>query len=330
MTVIGLDIGHSAVKVVGVADLRRKAMIFPSVISGAIRISDDGERRASEQDTVTINNVSYFTGDTARIQGGANVVMGLADGWVSSPQHEVLLVSALERMRREGFELDKSGLLVVGLPSSLYDQQKEALRQVCAKHTEAEVKVLRQPMGAYHATMFNEYGILNQGRSMKDDSFGLVDVGYYTTDFTLVVNGRQAERAAASIDGMRKVSEALQKELYSEGYHVDLQECEEILRTRRLVNFGQVVDATPFVVRASKFMIDAILDNANRLLGADARRLNGVIVAGGGADFVVRDLQTQWPHAIKALDSRMAIADGYSRFGMALMKAHRQSVAVAA
>lgn len=320
-TVIGLDIGHSAVKAVGVSDLNRKAMTFPSLVTGAFHISDEQERRVADMDTVMVNGTKYFTGETARIQGGSNVVVGLSDDWVESAQHEALLLSALNKMRREGIELDDRGVLVLGLPSSLYDRQKEALKKLAEKHTEADVKILRQPMGGYYTAMLNEHGGVQEGRSMKEDSFGVVDIGYYTTDFMLVIGGHHVERGVDSSDGMRMAAQALQRELVAIGNHIDLTECEEVLRTRRLVDFGKVIDATPYVVNSAKFMIDAIVDKATQVLGADARRLNGVIVTGGGAEFVYEELRNVWPHVVKSPDHRMAIADGYARFGMAYRKA---------
>jgi len=326
-SVIGLDIGHSAVKVVGVSGGRRKTAVFPSQVSGAFHISDEQERRVAEMDTVSVGGVKYFTGETARIQGGSNVVVGLSDDWIESPQHEALLLSALGKMRREGVSLEDGGILVLGLPSSLYDRQKDTLRKLAERHVKADIKVLRQPMGGYYTAMLNEHGAIQEGRSMKDDSFGVVDIGYYTTDFMLVIGGHHVERGVDSSDGMRMAAQALQRELVSIGNHIDLPECEEVLRTRKLIDYGKVIDASPYVVNSAKFMVDAIVDKATQVLGADARRLNGVIVTGGGAEFVYDELKRVWPHVTKSPDHRMAIADGYARFGLAYHKAKQAAAA---
>ena len=65
-------------------------------------------------------------------------------------------------------------------------------------------------------------------------------------------------------------------------------------------------------------LVDEVVDTATRLMEPYARRLDGVIVAGGGADMVYGVLRDRWPHAIKAEDPRFSVAEGMRRFGAAL------------
>lgn len=313
---IGLDVGHSAVKVVGLAGGLVKRITFPSLVMRAVEIHDDQERSHAQLDTVSVNGVSYFTGRTARIQGGAEVIAGVTDDWVTSPQYEALVQSSLDRMARAGLSIGEGDILVVGLPSGIYNTQKEIVRSICAKHTSAIVRVIRQPQGAYYSVMLNEHGEEAEGRFMEDESWAVVDVGYHTTDFLLMIDGHMAMRADKHTSGMRQASQSLMAILSAEGFNVDIQECDEVLSSGKLVNYGQVVDVVPFVFKALQPLIDAIADNANRYLGADARRLRGVIVAGGGAVHVGAALRKQWPHTIVSADPRMSIAEGFARFGL--------------
>ena len=51
------------------------------------------------------------------------------------------------------------------------------------------------------------------------------------------------------------------------------------------------------------------------------RKLDGVLLAGGGAPIVHPHIQAKWPHAYLADKPRLAVAEGMRRFGMALLLA---------
>ena len=51
-TVIGLDVGHSSVKVVAASSSGRHQFLFPSVAIPAFAISDEGEARIAAMETV--------------------------------------------------------------------------------------------------------------------------------------------------------------------------------------------------------------------------------------------------------------------------------------
>jgi plasmid segregation protein ParM len=68
---IGLDIGHSAVKV-ALSDSKgeRHHLVVPTAVCQAFRISDEIEAERAAKETVRVGNVDYFIGETAVIQGG--------------------------------------------------------------------------------------------------------------------------------------------------------------------------------------------------------------------------------------------------------------------
>jgi plasmid segregation protein ParM len=61
-----------------------------------------------------------------------------------------------------------------------------------------------------------------------------------------------------------------------------------------------------------------IVDTAARLIEPYARKLNGVIVAGGGAEFMFQELSRRWPHAVKPSSPRFSVAEGMRRYGLML------------
>ena len=57
--VIGMDIGHSTVKISATDISEDVAIIFPSSVCPAMRISDDGEARKAYFDTVTVDGPDW-------------------------------------------------------------------------------------------------------------------------------------------------------------------------------------------------------------------------------------------------------------------------------
>ncbi len=323
MQIVGLDIGHSAVKVVAHFSGQRTEFLFPSVVTKAFTISDEAEAHRAARETVRVKGQDWFTGDTAVIQGGGNALSGLTDNWIETVQHDALFLSALKRLEARGLKVTSDTMIVLGLPAQLYSQQKEKVRAAFQEQVQAEYKVVPQPMGPYQAMMLDPEGLPVKGRSMDGESWGVVEVGHYTTDFMLTKHGRWIEKAAGSCPGMRVAVDAIQRLLAADGVNADLLECQEILRTKKYNNFGRVIDATHYVRQAARVLVDAVVDNAERLIAEHARQLNGVIVAGGGADFIIETLQERWPHAIMAKDPRMAVAEGFCRLGLGISHARR-------
>lgn len=331
MNIVGLDIGHSAVKVVSNFGGARSDFLFPSVVVKAFPISDEAESNRAARDMVRVGGQEWFTGDTAVIQGGGNAINGLSDNWIETTQHDALFLSALKRLEARGFRVGSDTMIVMGLPAHLYAQQKDKLKASCSKYIEAEFRVVPQPMGPYQGMMLDKDGYPVKGRSMEGESWGVVEVGHFTSDFMLTKSGRWIEKASGSCSGMRVAVDALQRLLAAADINADLLECQEILRTRKFSNFGKSIDATQYVRQAARVLVDEVVDNADRLIAEHARRLNGVIVAGGGADFIIETLQERWPHAQMAKEPRMAVAEGFCRLGLGIMLARKiKSESVAA
>lgn len=330
MNIVGLDIGHSAVKVVASFSGERVEFMFPSVVVKAFPISDEAESHRAARDVVRVDGKEWFTGETAVIQGGGNAITGLSDDWIESVQHDALFLSALKRLEARGFKVTSDTMVVMGLPAQLYGQQKDRLKAACSKYVQAEFRVVPQPMGPYQAMMLDKDGMPVKGRSMEGESWGVVEVGHYSADFMLTKSGRWIEKASGSCAGMRVAVDAIHRLLLADNINADLLECQEILRTKQLSSFGRMVDADKYVRQAARVLVDEVEDHANRLIAEHARRLNGIIVAGGGADFIIETLQERWPHAIVSKDPRMAVAEGFCRLGLGISHARKMVPGAAA
>jgi plasmid segregation protein ParM len=313
---IGLDIGHSAVKV-AVSDSKgkRNAFIIPTALCQAFKISDEAEAERAARETVRVGNVDYFIGETAVIQGGINVTSGLSEDWVSTPEHTALMIGAFKKAKEfAGVDQPK---LVLGLPTHLYSRQREKLREIASNALPVnDVRVVPQPMGPYFEAMFDEKGV--PASAVNEESWGVVEIGYFTTDFMLMMNGRWVEKASGTCSGARVAAEHLQRILSENGVTADLPECEEALRKKYIRNFTSKIDVTKEVNEAVGILANEVIDHATRLMEPYARRLDGVIVAGGGADFMFDKIKERWPHATSPQNPRFSVAEGMRRFASML------------
>jgi len=313
---IGLDIGHSAVKVaVSNPKGERHHFIVPTAVCRAVKISDEAEADRAAKETATINGVDYFFGDTAVVQGGINVTTGLSEDWINTPEHTALMLGSFRKAQAfTGVEQPK---VVLGLPTHLYARQKEKMRDMASTVLGIkDVRIVPQPMGPYFESMFDEKGV--PASAVNEEAWGVVEIGYFTTDFMLMKNGRWVEKASGGCSGARVAAEHLQRILSKKDMTVDLLECEEALRKKFIRNFRERIDVSADVAEAVGVLANEVVDTATRLMEPYARQLDGVIVAGGGAAFMYETIKHRWPHAVCPQIPRMSVAEGMRRFAAML------------
>ena len=320
-TAIGFDVGRSSVKIVAARDGMRQELLFPSAVCPAFTINDERGAARAAAETVFVDGRHFFIGETALLQGGDDLSGGLRDDWVYSDQHAALFLGGLKKLHSTGMVGIDTALIVVGLPGALYASQKAGLGQALGKLVpRAEIRVMPQPMGPYQELVFTADGQENRSVNADDDSYAVIEVGQYTTDFALLLHGHTIENAFGSCDGMRIAAEHLQRSLRQSQLSVSMVEATDLLRTRTLRNFGERIDVGEHVTRAVDPLAAQIVDKANQLIGKSARSLDGILVAGGGAPLVLGALQKTWPHARLSANSRFSVAEGFCRYSMAFSR----------
>lgn len=317
-TAIGFDVGRSSVKIVAARDGVRQELLFPSAVCPAFTVNDERGAARAAAETVFIDGRYFFIGETALLQGGDDLSGGLRDDWVYSDQHAALFMGGLKKLTATGIAGIDTALIVVGLPGALYASQKAGLGQALGKLVpRAEIRVMPQPMGPYQELVFTADGQESRAVNADDDSYAVIEVGQYTTDFALLLHGHTIENAFGSCDGMRIAAEHLQRSLRQSQFAVSMAEATDLLRTKTLKNFGDRIDITEEVLRAVEPLAAQIVDKANQLIGKSARSLDGILVAGGGAPLVLNSLRKTWPHARLSENSRFSVAEGFCRYSLA-------------
>ncbi|AET95231.1 hypothetical protein BSFA1_79630 (plasmid) [Burkholderia sp. SFA1] len=336
-TIIGLDVGRSAVKATAFASGMFYPLTFPSIVSPAIDLTDESTARKAEAETIVVAGRRYFTGDTARLQGSAGTTVGLSHNWTSTPEYLALVGSTMKRFAAKGVPGLTDPLLVIGTPASLYGSQQEQLKAETLKIVQAEIRVLPQPMGAYCDFYLDKSGVPVKTH-MQDDagrkkSWAVIEVGHFTTDFLLMLEGQYIERGASSCEGLNFAAEHLLRILNAKDIHSNLIECELAIRTKTILQYGRDVDIAEEVAEAVSHVAQKIISKADSLLSTDVRKLHGVLLAGGGAPLLYDELSKKWPHCVLLDNPRMAVANGFCRYGMGIalrraMRSQQESVNV--
>lgn len=330
-TCIGFDIGRSAVKIVAVHGKgERTEITYPSAFSAAVRITDDREAARAAAETVSIDGKEYFVGETAVLQGRDDLIGGLSDDWTFSVQHSALFLSGMKKLHAAGIPNVDAAVVVAGLPARLYAHQKAQYGASLSKlATRAEVKVVPQSLGPYYTMMLSRDGSQDPKFNSDDDSWGIIEVGQYTTDFALVEGGRTVENAFGSCEGMRVAAEALIKiVLERHNLNITLSDATDALAVPKMKNFGKIIDLEEEVALAVAPLSQTIHQKAQQLFGDRIRKMDGIRLAGGGAPLVSTALAKAWPTTSVADNSRFAVAEGFCRFALGL-ELYRNSTAEA-
>lgn len=321
-TVVGLDVGRSAIKVVSYANGVRFSIMYPTLAVPAVALTDPATAERAKAETEIVDGKSYFTGDTARLQGNLTTTIGLNDDWTDTPEYLALVKSAFTRLDKAGVPDLDSAFVVIGTPSKLYGTRQERLveqtKRVLPK--DVEIKALPQPMGAYCDYVLDKSGLpikdklIATGGRIK--SYGVIEGGHFSTDFLLMKEGQYIERGADSCSGMSTAAEQLRRLLAKRNLTASLVECEEAFRTKTLFQFGEEIPIGNEVLEAQSHVVQEIIAKGNSLFADDARSLNGILIAGGSAEAIHAITSQTWKHSISMVNPRWSVADGFARYAL--------------
>lgn len=332
VTVIGLDVGHSAVKMV-VRGSHPFRTCFHSLACTSFPIPGDTKADQTAEDTVVVNGVSYYVGETAYFQRDRHSNtsdMGLHGDWISTPQYEALIRGALQKAELRGNDMSQL-VIVNGLPQSDLVSKKPILDSLLKKIApNAVIKTVSQPMGAFYCQNLDKFGHPVSDTAL-DERWALIDVGYYTTDLVLMDQGNRIEKASGSSIGVsRIVSGAADRITLDKDnifdhdkdnpIRVSHQRLMEAIERDSIVvkvkHLGVLLDVSHYVKQAIDSWYTDFVDAFQTKLQPYIVDLDGIIIAGGGAALLFGPLSSKWPHVKLMDDSRFAVSEGFCRFGL--------------
>lgn len=321
-TVIGLDVGRSAVKVVANVNGVFHRLQFPALVAANKTLSDEVAERKAQVDRVEVDGRTYITGDTVRLQVGQGGMVGLEHNWTEKPEYRALVASAIKRLRLQA-TLGEHPLVVVGTPAANFKATRDALKTATAAAVQgAEVKVLMQPTGAYFAHVLSTAGmpVLDAlERNGRKRSWAVVEIGHFTTDIILMKENMAVEDAIGSCEGAIEAAKGLVAKLGARNVKVDVLAAAEALRTREVLHNGSM-DVGAEVDKAVAELAQTIMTTCDALLSRHVAQVDGVLLAGGAAPLFAEALKKHWPHTMVLPEPRQAVAEGFCRFGVGMVR----------
>ena len=328
---IGIDLGHSSVKLsikkTNKIPLVGSSEIFPTVVRNWTPIANEETARKAISDTVEVNGKKFYVGITAQRQGQADSFSGQSRNWIETEQHDALLISAWNRAcnvlaSNNMAEPDRISL-VLGLPASYYSEQRNVLRTRAMSLLERLIKpnqalkifVESQSRAPLLCVVFDSYGD-ETGRAGEDESWGVVELGQYTTDFTLYDRGQEVASVAGSANGAHMVYDRIGSAFKQNNFVVDFETITTAIKYRKIKVYGKETDVNELVNPAIHEFTNYVLDEVASRFSDKAQRMDGIIVAGGGAYIVGQAIKAKYPNAIIPNNPRFAVAEGLSRFGL--------------
>lgn len=324
---IAIDGGHSMFKVraaLSSSPTARMSFQIPTVVIPAIPLSNEQTRLRADQETIEHEGRNYFFGETALRQGRSEVYTGQNVGWIESSQHDVLVLGAWRKIMQTIGNTPLRIHLVMGLPAKFVGAQRDILRQRMValltprlmQGQTLKVLVQSQADAPLQWLSIQGDGTINRERDLDAESWGVIEIGHFTTDFSLSERGAMMEYAAASCSGMHLLYEAMSSALAKEKLPTSLEIIETAIRTGKIKSYGKQIDISQLLRDASSGFESRVLDEADRIFGQKAAVLDGIVIGGGGAALLSEQLKRRFPNAAFGDEPRMMVAEGFCRLGL--------------
>lgn len=260
-------------------------------------------------------------------QGTADSESGLSENWISTSAYAALVSGAFLKLSQLPNKISTdNAIVVVGLPARYMMTQTKMLAEVMARLAPtAQVLVLPQPLGPFMCIQFDDHGLESKNHNIGKETYGIIEIGHFTTDFGVVRNGLWVDKNAGSCDGAHIVVDQVSKLIKQQrGHSMTLVETTKAIVDGNFMEYGTLVDVAPFVAASAQIRVDNVLETLDRLMDRDARSFDGIVVAGGAAQILFPMIKTKYRHAfMSSQNTRMSVAEGFYRGGCALRNDRR-------
>lgn len=327
MASFGIDIGHSSVKL-SVAMLDNPALhhsaTIPTSVMPALKISHEETARRAIINTVTLNGSSHFFGQTAIDQGSPAGFSGEDRDWIKTVTHDVLAIGAWQHAMSMINCHPRVIHLALGLPTGLFSTQKNVLRDritgllqgYLAPGQTLKIMIQQQSSVPLKNIQHLPNGLPDPKYDLGAQSWAVIDVGHFSTDFSVLLKTEFQEIGGDSITGAMKVYSAMRSEFKARGWTDTLESVDEALKTGGVLHWPGRIDVTDIIDTAVQPLREAIINRAQALFGSTSGRLNGIIVSGGIAPLVFDSIQAVFPNAVLDPIPTMSVAEGLCRGGL--------------
>ena len=334
MQVLGIDIGFGFTKATNGTD----TVIFKSLFGNASEMqfwADFGDSRPVDHIHVTIDGKSYFIGDLAEQQSSVLNYTLDQEKLITDFVH-IMTLTVAGILIKSGGNINVPVNIVSGLPIGFYKAHHQRFNEILTGHHSVtyhthdgrestkeiyinKVKMLPQPLGSLLDLVMDDKGkIVNQ--SLANQKVGVVDIGFRTSDFTVMDNLRYIDRASRTMDtgiskGFAVIADKLRERC---GISVELHRLFKAVECGSIKYRGQEFEINKIREQVYTQLATAIANDVDRLW-TDDWDIDTILLTGGGCRELAEHLQPQITGNVLPIDSdvdlRLKNVMGYAKYG---------------
>ncbi len=334
MEVIGIDIGFGFTK----ATNGKETIIFKSIFGDASEIqfwADFGEGSPTDHIQVAIDGKSYFVGDLAEQQSSV-LNFTLDQERLISDYVRILALTVTGLFFNNNAPINVPINVVSGLPIGYFKQNHERFNEILTGHHSItyhshngekstreiyinKVRMLPQPLGSILNNLMDADGKIVD-EDLASQKVGVVDIGFRTTDFTVLDHLRYIDRGSRTIDtGISKGFSVISNKLREKcGVGVELYRLYKAAQEGSIKMRGHGFSFEKIRDQVYSQLAATIANDLDRLW-ADDWDIDSIILTGGGCRELAKYLQplitgNVMPVDLNA-DARLNNVLGYAKYG---------------
>ncbi len=334
MEVLGIDIGFGFTK----ATNGRDTLIFKSLFGDATDLQfwmDFGAPSLADYFHVTIDGRSYFIGDLAEQQSTV-LNFTLDQEKLISEFVKILALTVTGVFLKKGASINVPINIVSGLPISYFKNNHQRFNEILTGHHKVtyhqhdgskivkeiyinKVRMLPQPLGSILNILMDDKGkIVNT--DMAQQKVGVVDIGFRTTDFSIMDRLRYIDRGSRTMDtGISKAFSVIANKLREKcGVSVELYRLYKAAEVGTIKMKGHGLNFSKIRDQVYSQLAGTIANDIDRLWAEDWD-IDTIILTGGGCMELTNYLQPLIAGNVRpvlnSVDARLNNVQGYLKYG---------------
>jgi len=342
MEVLGIDIGFGFTK----ATDGKKTVIFKSIFGDATDIqfwADFGDSEPTDHIHVSVDGKSYFIGDLAEQQSSV-LNFTLDQERLITDYVRVLALTVAGMFSTKEGPINRTVNVVSGLPIGYYKQNHERFSEILSGHHSVtyhshdgqettkeiyinKVHMLPQPLGSMLNLLMNDQGKIIDDE-LANQKVGIVDIGFRTTDFTILDHLRYIDRGSRTMDvGISKAFSVISNKLREKcGVSVELFRLYRAAESGSIKMRGHGFSFSKIRDQVYSQLAGSIANDIDRLW-SDDWDIDTIILSGGGCRELARYLQPLITGNVRPVDSatdaRLNNVIGYLKYGRYVWGEHK-------
>jgi len=335
MQVLGIDIGFGFTK----ASNGKDTFIFKSIFGEDADIqfwADFGKDTPTDHIHVTIDGKTYFIGDLAEQQSSVLHFTLDQEKLITDFVKILSLTVAGMFVDHQGGPINVPINLVSGLPIGFFKQHHERFHELLTGHHRVtyhshdgqettkelyinKVRMLPQPLGSVLNLLMDDSGKITN-KTLANQKIGVVDIGFRTTDFTILDRLRYIDRGSRTMEtGISKGFSVIANKLREKcGVNVELYRLYDAAEIGSIKMRGHGFNFVKIRDQVYSQLATSIANDIDRLW-ADDWDIDAIILTGGGCRDLAQYLQPKITGNIIPVDfdvdPRLNNVLGYLKYG---------------